>query len=179
MNERDTALWWAKARSGGPQQVSAGTATPAGMRRLIESDARSVWFLPAVPSAAGPQVLAEYGQPASTWPDTAGTLRVFAACLRCCWPDPGTDPWPGRPAELAHVDWVLELLHPARDRISRQRLLTAGLRRLETARWVLPASGTVRLGPRVAMWGPLELSTVRELWRLIPDPAADERREQP
>ena len=26
----------------------------------------------------------------------------------------------------------------------------------------------VQLGARVAAWGPLELSTLRELWRLIP-----------
>ncbi|MFI5495871.1 hypothetical protein [Actinoplanes sp. NPDC051859] len=168
MNDRETALWWVKARSGGPQHAPAGTATPAGMRRLIAPDAQSVWFLPAIPSQAGPDVLAEYGQPAATFTDPAGTLRVFAACLRCCWPDPGVDPWPGQPADLARIDRVLELLHPGRDRISRQRLLTAGLRRLETARWVLQAPGSVRLGPRVATWGALELSTIRELWRLIP-----------
>ncbi|GGQ49667.1 hypothetical protein [Couchioplanes azureus] len=177
MNERETALWWAKVRSGGPQQAPAGTASPAGMVRLVEPDARSVWFLPAVAPGAGPQVLAEYGQPAPTLPDSAGTLRVFAACLRCCWPDPGTDPWPGRPADLAHVDRVLELLHPGRDRTGRQRLLTAGLRRLETSRWVLRTPGTVRLGPRVATWGPLELSTLRELWRLIPDAVPGARQE--
>ncbi|SIR90548.1 hypothetical protein [Micromonospora avicenniae] len=168
MNERDTAVWWAKVRSGGPQRASAGSPSPTGMRRLIEADAQSVWLLPNIPSSAGPQVLAEYRQQAVTLQDAAGTLRVLAACLRCCWPDPGTDPWPGRPADLAHVDRVLEQLTPGRDQRSRQRLLTAALRRLEAARWVLQTAGRVRLGPRIATWGPLELSTVRELWRMIP-----------
>lgn len=171
MNERDTAAWWAKVRSGGPQRASAGSPSPDGMRRLVEADARAVWFLPDRPSGAGPKVLAEYRQEAITLPDAAGTLRVLAACLRCCWPDPGTDPWPGRPAETSDVDRVLEQLTPGRDRISRQRLLTAGLRRLEASRWVLPDASRVRLGPRVAAWGPLEMSTVRELWRMIPEPS--------
>lgn len=170
MNERDTAVWWAKVRSGGPQQASAGSASPTGMRRLVEVDARSVWLLPNIPSSAGPQVLAEYRQGPVTLQDEAGTLRVLAACLRCCWPDLGADPWPGRSADLAHVDRVLEQLTAGRDGRSRQRLLTAALRRLEASRWVLQSAGAVRLGPRVATWGPLELSTVRELWRMIPDP---------
>jgi len=31
----------------------------------------------------------------------------------------------------------------------------------------------VRIGPRIASFGALELSTLRELWRLIPDAAED------
>lgn len=174
MNERDTALWWAMARSGGPQRAPAGAASPTGMRRLVEPDAQAVWLLPRIPAGAGPEVLAEYGQEPNLLPDAAGTLRVLAACVRCCWPDPGADPWPGRPADLAQVEAVLELLTPGRDRRSRQRLLTAGLRRLEAARWILPApGGGVRFGPRVATWGPLDLSTVRELWRMIPHREGD------
>jgi len=170
VNERDTAAWWARVRSAGPQRASAGSPSPAGMRRLVEADARAVWFLPDVPSGAGPEVLAEYRQEAAPLQDAAGTLRVLAACLRCCWPDPGTEPWPGRPAELSAVDRVLQQLTPGRDRIGRQRLLSGGLRRLEAACWVLRDASRVRLGPRVAAWGPLEMSTVRELWRMIPGP---------
>jgi len=173
VNERDTAAWWARVRSAGPQRASAGSPSPTGMRRLVEADARAVWFLPALPSGAGPQVLAEYRQEPAALPDAAGTLRVLAACLRCCWPDPGTEPWPGRPAELSDVDRVLRLLTPGRDGVSRQRLRSAGLRRLEAARWVLRDASRVRLGPRVAAWGPLEMSTVRELWRMIPDPESE------
>jgi hypothetical protein len=38
---------------------------------------------------------------------------------------------------------------------------------------LLEGADTVRLGPRVASYGSLELSTLRELWRLIPDADAD------
>ncbi|AXH93655.1 MULTISPECIES: hypothetical protein [Micromonospora] len=170
MNEHDTALWWAKIRSGGPQQAPAGSPSPAGMRRLVEPDAQSVWFLPNLPPSAAPEVLAEYRQEPATLQDSAGTLRVFAACLRCCWPDPGTDLWPGQPADLTDVDQVLQQLTPGRDRASRRKLLSASLRRLEASRWVLQTADRVRLGPRVTGWGSLELSTLRELWRMIPDP---------
>lgn len=170
MNEHDTALCWAKVRSGGPQRAPAGSASPSGMRRLVEPDAQSVWFLPNLPLSAGPEVLAEYRQEPVTLQDSAGTLRVFAACLRCCWPDPGAELWPGEPADLTYVDQVLQQLTPGRDQASRRKLLSAGLRRLEAPRWVLQAAGRVRLGPRVAGWGPLELSTLRELWRMIPEP---------
>src|SRR4051812_26546537 len=84
VNERDAALWWARIRSGGPQRVSAGGPTPAGLRRLVEADARAVWLIPNLPDSAGPAVLAEYGVPGSSMLDSKGTLRVFAACVRCC-----------------------------------------------------------------------------------------------
>ncbi|GGM28208.1 hypothetical protein GCM10011608_11310 [Micromonospora sonchi] len=181
MNERDTAVWWAKVRSGGPQREPAGSRSPDGMRRLVESDAQSVWLLAHLPTGAGPHVLAEYGQEPMTLSDLSGTLRVLAACLRCCWADPAADPWPGRLAGLEQVDTVLAALTPGRDRISRRRLLTAGLRRLETSRWVLPTPGHVRLGPRVSAWTAMDLSTLREMWRMLPSsdhPTSDHLQEQ-
>lgn len=180
MNERDTALWWARIRSGGPQRVSAGGPTPAGLRRLVEADAQGVWMIPNLPESAGPVVLAEYGLPGTAMPDGKGTLRVLGACIRCCWPDPGTDLWPGQPASITHVGQVLERLVPGRTRLSRQQLLSGGLRRLAAYGWVLlqERTDTVRLGPRVASWGALELSTIRELWRVIPDDSGpDDHRE--
>ena len=170
MNEHDTALWWARVRSGGPQPAPAGSPTPPGMRRLVEPDAQSVWLLPKLPTGAGPDTLTEYRQEPAKLQDAAGTLRVFAACLRCCWTDSGTDVWPGQPAELTYIDHVLQQLIPGRDRDSRRKLLSAGLRRLEASHWLLHTAGRVRLGPRVAGWGTLELSTIRELRRMIPGP---------
>lgn len=170
MNERDTAIWWAKIRSGGPQRVSPGEATPDGLRRLVEADARAVWLLPELPDPAGPAVLQEYALPALSMTDPRGTLRVLAACLRCCWADPGADIWPGRPAELATVEGVFGRLVPGRDPLTRRRTLTGGLRRLAGAGWLLvdDEQATVRLGPRVASWSALELTTLRELWRMVP-----------
>lgn len=46
----------------------------------------------------------------------------------------------------------------------------AGVRRLSGAGWLRWSEATreVQLGPRVATWRDPELSTLRELWRLIP-----------
>ncbi|MBL7256516.1 hypothetical protein [Paractinoplanes lichenicola] len=167
MRDDDTALWWAKIRSGGPQRVAPGGATPGGLRRLVEADAQAVWLIPELPEGAGPSVLAEYGVPGASMLDSKGTLRVFAACLRCCWPDPATDPWPGVSATVEQVDEVLQRLVPGRNSVSRRQLLTGALRRLTAAGWLLTDADRIRTGPRVASYGNLELSTLRELWRLI------------
>jgi hypothetical protein len=150
------------------------------LRRLVEADGQAVWLIPNIPAGAGPGVLDEYGVPGAPLLDAKGTLRVFAACLRCCWPDPGMDLWPGLPAPVRHVEQVLQRLAPGRTSTSRRQLLTGGLRRLAVPGWVLLdlAGDTVRLGPRVAGWGQLELSTIRELWRMIPS-APDHSRGTP
>ncbi|MBM2615202.1 hypothetical protein JIG36_06450 [Actinoplanes sp. LDG1-06] len=169
MNERDTALWWARIRSGGPQRVATGGPTPDGLRRIVEADAQAVWLIPDRPESAGPAVLAEYGVPGPAMLDSKGTLRVLAACVRCCWPDPATDPWPGAAATLDQVDQVLQRLVPGRNAVSRKALLTGASRRLAAAGWLLlEGADTVRLGPRIASYGNLELSTLRELWRMVP-----------
>lgn len=170
MTERDAALWWVKIRSGGPQRVPPGGPTPAGLRRLVESDAQAVWLLPNLPDSAGPVVLEEYGLPGTPVPDPRGSMRVLAACLRCCWPDPGSEIWPGVPAQMEDVAAVLALLLPGRDSKTRHRLLLGGVRRLATSGWLRFDERTqiVQVGPRVATWGSLDLGTLREVWRLIP-----------
>ena len=177
MTERDAALWWAKIRSGGPQRVPAGGLTPAGLRRLVESDAQAVWLLPNLPESAGPAVLAEFGLPGVTVADAKGSMRVLAACLRCCWPDPGSELWPGVPAGLVDVAAVFAHLAPGQDGPTRHRTLLGGVRRLAGSGWLRfdERTRTVQLGPRVASWGSLDLSTLREIWRLVPtgDPGSD------
>jgi hypothetical protein len=170
VNEADTAWWWARIRSGGPQRVAPGAATAAGLRRLVEADAQAVWLLADPPESAGPAVLQEYGLPALSMTDSRGTLRVLAACLRCCWTDPGADIWPGRVAGVEEIAVVFTRLVPGRDPLTRHRTLVAGLRRLAAAGWLLfdETGAAVRVGPKVASWTTLELSTLRELWRMVP-----------
>jgi hypothetical protein len=163
-------MWWAKIRSGGPQRVPPGGATPAGLRRLVEADAQSVWLLPNLPESAGPTVLDEYDLPGVAFADAKGSMRVLAACLRCCWVDPGSEIWPGVQATFEEVGSVFARLVPGRDRMTRHRRLLSGVRRLAGTGWLRFDETTriVQLGPRVASWGPLDLSTLRELWRVIP-----------
>jgi hypothetical protein len=144
---------------------------------LVEADAQAVWLIPNLPDGAGAAVLAEYGLPGASLLDSKGTLRVLGACVRCCWADPAANLWPGQPASISHVAHVLERLIPGRTPVSRRQLLSAGLRRLAASGWLLlsEATDTVRLGPRIACFGSLEMSTLRELWRLIPDDAAEGR----
>ncbi|QSB13246.1 hypothetical protein JQS43_16620 [Natronosporangium hydrolyticum] len=170
MTERETAQAWAKVRSGGPQRVPPGGQTPLGVRRLVTEDAQAAWLLPELPESAGPAVLAEYGLPGNALTDPRGSLRALAACLRCCWVDPGDEIWPGVPAPLPEVAAVFAQLTPGRDQPTRHRTLLGGIRRLAAAGWLRfdERTRTVRLGPRVAAWSPLELSTLRELWRMIP-----------
>ncbi|MFY1577434.1 hypothetical protein ACN26Z_21300 [Verrucosispora sp. WMMD703] len=170
MDERDIALWWAKIRSGGPQRVPPGGATPTGLRRLVEADAQAVWLVPNLPESAGPAVLDEYGLPSQSVVDHKGTMRVLAACLRCCWANPGSDLWPGETAALDQVAVVFAHLTPGRGTRDRHRTLLGGVRRLDRAGWLRydEARRTVRLGARVASWGSLDLSTLRELWRMVP-----------
>jgi hypothetical protein len=144
--------------------------TPAGLRRLVESDAQAVWLLPNLPESAGHGVLEEYGLPGTSVVDPKGSMRVLAACLRCCWPDVGSEIWPGVPATIEDAEAVFAHLVPGRDRPTRHRTLLGGVRRLAASGWLRfdERTHTVQMGPRVATWGSLELSTLRELWRLIP-----------
>ena len=56
-----------------------------------------------------------------------------------------------------------------RDEAAHRRSAVAALRRLDQAAWVCwdEAAGTVRLGPRAALWSRSDLTTLRQLWRSI------------
>lgn len=181
MDERDTALWWAKCRSGGPQRVPSGSAAPAGLRRLVEADAHAVWLLPNIPESAGPAVLEEYGLPGLPVVDAVRAMRVLSACVRCCWPNPGADIWPGISAPLTQIAAVFARLSPGLDARSRHSVLLGHIRRLDRTGWLLydePAE-ILQLGPRVALWSSLDMSTLRELWRTVPQPGPVADRDGP
>jgi hypothetical protein len=141
------------------------------MRRLVEADAAGVWLLPLVPEGAGPTVLDELGLAATAVEQPNDTARALAACLRCCWSEPSGWPWPGVPASWAQVSSVFRMITDNRDERYSNIALVAGVRRLAGSGWLRWSESTreVRLGPRVAAWSDPELSTLRELWRLIPN----------
>lgn len=169
----ETALWWARVRAAGPTKVQPGSRAPRGMARLIEPDASAVWLLPELPEGARPDVLDELGLPAPISDRPNETARVLAVCVRCCWADPAGPLWPGAPAPLEHAAAVFRAITLREDELS-DSALTGAVRRLAASGWLLwhPATRTIRLGPRTALWNPLQLSTLRELWRSLPDPQA-------
>jgi hypothetical protein len=179
----ETALWWARVRAAGPQRVPAGEAAPRGMRRLREPATGLVWLLPVAPIGADPAVLEELGFAAPPVERPNETARVLAACLRCCWVDPGGSPWPGATASYETAVAVFRAITMREDQLSDSAMKGA-LRRLDTSGWLSwePTRGEIGLGPRVAAWEEADLSSLRELWRNLPDPAvlaAAETTEQP
>ena len=173
MNDLDTALAWARTRAAGPQRVTPSISSSPGMARLVEADATAVWLLPVLPEGAGPTVLEELGLSATAVEQPNDTARVLAACLRCCWPEPNGSPWPGIAADWEQVTAVFRSITDNRDERVSNIALVAGVRRLAGSHWLRWSEATreVRLGPRVAGWSDPELSTLRELWRLIPTPS--------
>jgi hypothetical protein len=170
VTDLDQALAWARARAAGPQRVTPSLPSGVGMRRLVEADAGAVWLLPLFPEGASPTVLEELGLTATPVEQPNDTARVLAACLRCCWPDPGGSPWPGVVAGWDQVTSVFRGITDNRDERYSNIALVAGVRRLAGSGWLRWSEATreVQLGPRVAAWRDPELSTLRELWRLIP-----------
>jgi hypothetical protein len=170
VSDRDTALWWARTRAAGPQRVAPSVVGSPGMHRLAEAEATSVWLLPVIPEGAAPTVLDELGLAATPVEQPNDTARVLAACLRCCWPEPNGSPWPGVAASWERVTAVFRVITDNRDDRVSNIALVAGVRRLAGAGWLRWSESTreVNLGPRVAGWSDPELSTLRELWRLIP-----------
>jgi hypothetical protein len=170
MTEVDQALAWARARAVGPERVLPSTPSAAGLRRLVETEAEGVWLLPVLPEGAGPTVLDELGLTATGVEQPNDTARVLAACLRCCWSEPNGSPWPGVVASWEQVTAVFRGITDNRDERYSNIALVAGVRRLAGSGWLRWSEKTreVQLGPRVAAWRDPELSTLRELWRLIP-----------
>lgn|GEM_PF-1296518 len=174
----DTALAWARARSSGPLRVSPGTPArrlPAGMLKLTEpGDAGVSWLVPQVPTDADARVLAEIGLPGPLLEQPNDTARMLAAVLRCCWADPLGPVWPGVRAGSGTLLAVFGEVTGPRDDAAHRRSAVAALRRLDQAAWVRwdEPAGTVRLGPRAALWSGGDLTMLRQLWRSIPAPPA-------
>jgi hypothetical protein len=170
MSDLEQAMAWARTRAAGPLRVPPSTPSGVGMRRLVETEAGAVWLLPVLPEGAGPTVLEELGLSATAVEQPNDTARALAACLRCCWSDPNGSPWPGVVASWEQVTSVFRGITDNRDERYSNIALVAGVRRLAGAGWLRWSETTreVQLGPRVAGWRDPELSTLRELWRLIP-----------
>jgi hypothetical protein len=169
---RYNALWWAKAQSAGPLQVTPDTPAVAGLTRAAEPDGRTVWMLPTLPDGAGHGLLEELGTPPVAVEQPNETARVLAICVTCCWPDRSGPAWPGVIGTLAQIKAVYAGLRGRPEQSSDLTLIIGSLRRLHATSWLIwnEKAGEVRLGPRVVAWGPNQLAGLREICRILPDP---------
>ncbi|WP_245623115.1 hypothetical protein [Spirillospora albida] len=158
----------ARARVLGTPSVSVREPVPAGA--ATASDGERVWLLPRWPDGATPALLEEYDTAPMPFERGGQARRVLAAALRCCWTRPDDAPWPGSPAAVADVLEVYAGM--TRGTELARRWATGELRRLSETGWLLldEASGTVRPGPRVALWADGSLTSLRALLHTLPQP---------
>jgi len=139
------------------------------MIRLTREDEPPV-ALPVSPDGATPALLEEYQVAPVTVERSGEARRVLAACLKCCWTDLEADPWPGEPAPVELVIAAYRELLGRSDDLMRNWAIGA-LRRLHDSAWITMSAGTVRLGPRCALWPAESHAQLRELVRRLPSPA--------
>ncbi|GAA3923382.1 hypothetical protein GCM10023085_00730 [Actinomadura viridis] len=159
----------ARARVLGIPSVSVSEPMPPGMTGA--SDGERVWLLPSWPDGATPALLEEYEVAPMPLDRTGQARRVLAAALRCCWTRMDDAPWPGDTAAVAAVLEVYAGMSRGDPELAR-RWATGELRRLADTGWMLldERAGTVRPGPRVALWREETLASLRDLLRRLPQP---------
>lgn len=171
MSVEPEVLARARSRVLGTPSIPASEPVPAGLTAVAEAGGARVWLLPSWPDGATPALLEEY-QTAPMPLDRPGQARrVLAAALRCCWSRLDDAPWPGERAPVAAVLEVYVGMSRGDSELAR-RWATGEVRRLADTGWLLldQDTGTVRPGPRVAMWPEESLSSLRDLLRRLPQP---------
>ncbi|MEO3860668.1 hypothetical protein [Acrocarpospora sp. B8E8] len=174
--------------------LSPAESVPAGFVRLAQGLAQgeAALALAQWPDGATPSVLDEYQLPAFPVERSGETRRMLAACLRVCWTDLGSDPWPGAAVPVASVLTCYRALTGRPDDSTRSWAIGA-LRRLNDTAWITLTSGLddiatrggrarlgdltkayVRLGPRCATWPADSHAQLRELMRRMPVPPPNE-----
>ncbi|MFC9973397.1 hypothetical protein ACFVH6_21140 [Spirillospora sp. NPDC127200] len=163
----------ARARVLGVPSVAVSEPVPQGFAGA--SDGTRVWLLPDWPDGATPALLEEYDTAPMPLDRPGQARRVLAAALRCCWPRLDEAPWPGRDALVIDVLEVYVGMSRGDADLAR-RWATGELRRLADTGWLLldEAAGTVRPGPRVALWSDERLGPLRDLLRRLPEPARED-----
>lgn len=168
-DQRAVAVAHATARATGPLRLDGDAPAPAGMARLTRADEPPL-ALPVWPDGATPALLEEYQVAPVTVERSGEARRVLAACLKCCWTDLEAEPWPGEPAPVELVIAAYRELLGRSDDLMRNWAIGA-LRRLHESAWITMSAGTVRLGPRCALWPAESHAQLRELVRRLPSPA--------
>ncbi|WP_067490154.1 hypothetical protein [Actinomadura hibisca] len=163
----------ARARVLGVPSITVAEPVPPGFTGA--SDGTRVWLLPEWPDGATPALLEEYDTAPMPLDRPGQARRVLAAALRCCWPRLDDAPWPGQDALVIDVLEVYVGLSRGDADLAR-RWATGELRRLADTGWLLldEAAGTVRPGPRVALWADETLGPLRDLLRRLPEPVRED-----
>ncbi|MBW8482544.1 hypothetical protein [Actinomadura parmotrematis] len=161
----------ARARVLGAPSQPAADPVPPGL--TAASDGDRVWLLPAWPDGATPALLEEYDTAPMPLDRAGQARRVLAAALRCCWTRPDDAPWPSGDAQVTDVLEVYAGMSRGDADLAR-RWATGELRRLADTGWLLvdETAGTVRTGPRTALWHEDTLASLRDLLRRLPAPPA-------
>lgn len=159
----------ARARLLGGPAVAASDPVPPGV--VAAEDGDRVWLLPEWPDGATPALLEEYETAPMPLDRSGQARRVLAAALRCCWTRLDDAPWPGSPAPVADVLEVYANMTRGDTDLAR-RWATGELRRLSDTGWLIldEAAGTVRPGPRTALWPGPSLASLRNLLPRLPQP---------
>lgn len=159
----------ARARLLGGPAVAASDPVPPGV--VAAADGDRVWLLPEWPDGATPALLEEYETAPMPLDRSGQARRVLAAALRCCWTRLDDAPWPGSPAPVADVLEVYANMTRGDTDLAR-RWATGELRRLSDTGWLIldEAAGTVRPGPRTALWPEPSLASLRNLLPRLPQP---------
>jgi hypothetical protein len=144
----------ARARVRGPVAIGVSEAAPAGMTLAV--DGGLVWLLQSWPDGATPALLEEYDTAAVAVERAGAARRVLAAAL----------------ADVLEVYVAMS----RGDADLMRRWATGDLRRLADSGWLVldEAAGTLRLGPRTALWPDESLGSLRDLVRRLPEAVPDE-----
>ncbi|EWM19161.1 hypothetical protein [Kutzneria sp. 744] len=167
----ETAYWLARLRA---TRTAPEFAVPdaAELVRVAERAGRALAIaedgdqVPVLVLGAAADFLPEDGD-GFTRPVATGPVRlVMAVCLRCCWLDPDLPIYPGRPTTVGEIQAVLAALGESYDAPRLGRPLMA----LRVTGYLRRDGDLIRLGPKVALWSTSELTALRQLHELLPEP---------
>lgn len=102
-------------------------------------------------------------------------LRTLAACLRCCWADPGEPIHPSRRASIDDVlaaAGTLGTVDESAELGPTSKHTRGALTTLDAAGLIVlnEAERSVALGPVLATWTDREISVLRSAWARMPAP---------
>lgn len=163
----DDRVWLAALRATGTAELPDDIATAEA--RLAAASGAGRQLVPVdLPRGPGwtmtwrDDVAPELESAGSPGTSSANPVIVLAACLRACWTDSAAPLYPGGETTIEHVTQVVSVLGVVQARRALNRLLWWGYLTEDSGR------GSVRLGPRVALWSEADIAYLRAEYDLLP-----------